>query len=306
MAKTKTKEEFITDAKLVHGDKYSYSDVLYKNNYTKVSILCHTHGSFSQAPRDHLKGQNCPKCASNRHTREYVKFSTTNKTEVFIIKAQEIHKCRYIYTNVEYVDNKTKVNIVCKQHGTFFQSPMNHLEGKGCPKCGAIRTGELSHTTQGHVNSLDLFVNGANITHHNKYLYTLSVYAGTLIKLIITCPTHGDFEQTPNRHLAGNGCPSCAKNGFDPTKSAILYYLKINGGQCYKIGITNKSVDERFSNSELQLIEVVKTWYYEDGAEAYEAEQKILKDYSQYQYKGPDILKSGNTELFTIDVLGIT
>ena len=47
------------------------------------------------------------------------------------------------------------------------------------------------------------------------------------------------------------------------------------------------------------------TWYYTDGAECYDAEQKILKDYSAYKYNGHDILKSGNTELFTINVLDL-
>ena len=62
MAKLTT-EEFIAKAKAVHGDKYDYSKVEYVNNKTKVIITCPLHGKFSQAPFNHLHGNECPKCA---------------------------------------------------------------------------------------------------------------------------------------------------------------------------------------------------------------------------------------------------
>lgn len=48
MGKKKTKEEFIQEARDVHGDKYDYSKVEYVNNHTKVCILCPKHGEFEQ------------------------------------------------------------------------------------------------------------------------------------------------------------------------------------------------------------------------------------------------------------------
>jgi len=64
MPRRKTIEEFIEDARRVHGDKYDYSEVDYKNNKTKVSIICKKHGLFYQTPNDHLSGYGCKKCGN--------------------------------------------------------------------------------------------------------------------------------------------------------------------------------------------------------------------------------------------------
>lgn len=61
MPKRKTTKEFIEEAKMVHGNKYDYSKVVYVNNNTKVEIICPEHGSFFQRPNDHLKKNGCPK-----------------------------------------------------------------------------------------------------------------------------------------------------------------------------------------------------------------------------------------------------
>ena len=215
-------------------------------------------------------------------------------TEEFIEKAKSVHKDKYVYSKVNYINNRTKIVISCKKHGDFEQRPNDHLMGNGCSKC-----------VNKYRPTNEEFIQAVNNVHKGKYSYNETKYISAFKNIIITCPTHGNFKQEAKSHLDGRGCPSCAINGFDINKPGILYYLKINGGQFYKIGITNKSVKERFTNSELQIIEIVKTWYYVDGIEAYNTEQNLLKEYKQYQYKGPDILKSGNTELFIIDVLGL-
>ena len=56
-------------------------------------------------------------------------------TEEFIKKAREVHGDKYDYSNVEYVDAKTNVCIICKQHGVFWQRPSHHTAGRGCKKC---------------------------------------------------------------------------------------------------------------------------------------------------------------------------
>ncbi len=93
------------------------------------------------------------------------------------------------------------------------------------------------------------------------------------------------------------------KNGFDPSVPAIMYYLKINGGEAYKIGITKRTVNERFLASELKRIEVIKTWDYETGKEARKKELLILREFEYAKYKGDDLLDIGNTELFDRDIL---
>lgn len=60
----KTTQQFIAEAKLIHGDKYDYSKVEYKTNKDKVCIICPTHGEFWQTPNGHLNDKSgCPKCA---------------------------------------------------------------------------------------------------------------------------------------------------------------------------------------------------------------------------------------------------
>ena len=105
-------------------------------------------------------------------------------------------------------------------------------------------------------------------------------------------------------YVHGNFGTGLSYGGFRTDKPGILYYLRINGGQAYKIGITNKSVNERFRASDIQKIEVLKEVYYEDGKECADEERRILNEYKKYKYEGTSLLESGNTELFSIDVLG--
>jgi len=63
MTRRKTIEQFIIDANNIHGDRYDYSLVDYKNAKEKVKIICSIHGVFEQIPDSHLRGRNCPLCA---------------------------------------------------------------------------------------------------------------------------------------------------------------------------------------------------------------------------------------------------
>ena len=121
-----TTEEFIKKAKEVHGDKYDYSKVEYKNNKTPVTIICPIHGEFRQRPANHLNGNGCKKCA--------VEESRLSK-EIFITCSRLIHGYKYDYSKVRYVDSATKICIICPKHGEFWQLPTDHLDGHGCPCC---------------------------------------------------------------------------------------------------------------------------------------------------------------------------
>ena len=70
MPKKLTTEEFITKATIVHGTKYDYTDVVYTNAKTKVSIICPFHNSFSQNPSTHLSGSGCVLCARERSKKK--------------------------------------------------------------------------------------------------------------------------------------------------------------------------------------------------------------------------------------------
>lgn len=129
--KRKTTEQFIEQATKVHNGKYAYTNTIYINNKIKVNIVCRKHGIFSQEPSAHLKGQGCPHCAIVGGKLD---------TEKFIRKASEVHGDKYKYDDVEYKDSVTKVVIICKKHGKFKQRPNDHIQGKGCSKCGREAT----------------------------------------------------------------------------------------------------------------------------------------------------------------------
>lgn len=122
----KTLEGFIERANKVHGNKYDYSYVEYINSKTPVKIMCPIHGEFYQKPEKHLIGRGCPHCGG-----------TYKKTlEEFKNEAGQIHNFVYDYSKVEYVNNHTKVCIICPKHGEFYQTPHNHLTNRyGCPFC---------------------------------------------------------------------------------------------------------------------------------------------------------------------------
>ena len=129
--KRKTTEQFIADARKVHGDKYDYSKVEYINNKVEVCIICPKHGEFFQRPDRHLTSDGCRKCGYDEVANKCKK-----NTDNFIERAKKIHGGKYDYSHVNYINNKTEVDIICPIHGKFSQKPTHHLmRGQGCPIC---------------------------------------------------------------------------------------------------------------------------------------------------------------------------
>ena len=125
-------------------------------------------------------------------------------TEEFIKKAREVHGDKYDYSKVEYVDSRTKVCIVCSEHGGFWQSPQKHLSGHGCEKC--FRKSLNRRYSLGKDN----FIEKATVVHNGFYDYSEVEYVNGHTKVKIICPIHGSFLQNPSSHLAGHGCKKCA------------------------------------------------------------------------------------------------
>ena len=183
----KDKKIIIKEFKEIHGNRYDYSKVNYKGVDNKITIICVEHGEFEQTPYNHKMGQNCPKCSGkNLSTNDIIK------------NFKEIHGNRYDYSKVNYIKSSIKVTIICTEHGEFEQTPNNHKNGQGCFKCNGNETKDINK-----------LLNEFKETHADYYDYSLVEYINAHTKVIIICPEHGEFKQTPNNHRLGNGCPIC-------------------------------------------------------------------------------------------------
>ena len=189
MAKRKTTEQFIQEAQKVHDGKYDYSKVNYVNNHTKVNIICPIHGEFVQSTGGHLVGKGCLKCSPNA-------LKTDNQ---FITKSITMHGDKYDYSKVNYVNNNTKVKIICPEHGEFEQIPRSHMSGFGCVYCK-----QESMRLDTNV-VIDKFKN----VHGDLYNYDNVNYIDSNTKVDIVCKKHGNFKQRIDSHLSGCGCPNC-------------------------------------------------------------------------------------------------
>lgn len=188
------KSKFIEAANLKHNFKYKYEKVKWSGTKIKVTIECPLHGTFDQTPDHHLSGSGCPACA-RINTVEQRKSNTAE----FIEKARKIHGDKYDYSNVVYLENEGKVEIICPEHGPFWQRASGHLQGKGCLLC----SNNSPLTTEE-------FVARARATHGEKYNYSKTKYEGALKKVTVICPDHGEFQQLADAHASGAGCPNCA------------------------------------------------------------------------------------------------
>ncbi len=215
MSKRKTTEEFIKEAVKIHGDKYDYSKVEYKNNRTKVCIICPEHGEFWQVPTLHI-GQKCgcPKCWKK-------------DTNGFIEEAKVIHGGKYDYSKVEYKGYDEPVCIICPEHGEFWQAPTVHLNGSGCPKCGLMRIKDKN------TKSGDKFIEDAKKVHGDRYDYSKVEYVSNKTKVCIICPKHGEFWQKPSVHLKGGHCPKCQVEKRTSNKEIFVMKAKEVHGDKY-------------------------------------------------------------------------
>ena len=215
---------FIKKAVKKHGNEYDYSKVEYVNAKTKVCIICPEHGEFWQTPTNHLSGRGCPKCIKLK------KSETWKRKSSFIEKAKKVHGEKYDYSKVEYVNAKTKVCIICPEHGEFWQTPTHHLSGSGCPKCAK----KWKMNTK-------IFIERANEKYEKAFIYDGdTIYTGYKSPIAVICQKHGEFITTPEKHLNGEGCPFCKKENkiFNKFNEFTERANKIHNGK-YKYNFSN-------------------------------------------------------------------
>lgn len=175
------------------GDKYEYDFSNFNNTHSNIGVKCHLHGWSQQMLKNLFKGHGCRKCSY-----KVISDKQISNLEEYLPKFKFIHGDKYDYTKYHYNGVNNKSTIICPTHGDFYQTPLTHLNGHGCPKCSGNRR-----------FTKDEFVSAANIKHTKEYIYDFSDYKNMHSKVKIICPTHGEFFQTPMSHVKGSGCPKC-------------------------------------------------------------------------------------------------
>jgi superfamily II DNA or RNA helicase len=194
-----TIETFIEKARQIHGEKYIYDKVDFKNAKTKVVLICRKHGEFEIRASEHITSKRgCSKCAGK----------SSYTTQTFIEKARQIHGERYIYDKVHYINARHKVIIICRTHGEFRVAPTDHIKTEtGCSICSRNK----KYTTE-------TFIEKARQIHGEKYIYDKVDFKNAKTKVVLICRKHGEFEIVPDHHInSRTGCTICNK-GWDRLK----------------------------------------------------------------------------------------
>jgi len=310
--------EGITDSRIVsrfktiesecshrHDSKYTYNKSVFLGMGVPFVILCPFHGEFKQTPYNHgTRGLGCKKCADvlNASNRTIPKLDAVKMSK----KVHGENTFDYGLKNkLHYTNMHTKWKLTCNKCGFYFeQLPSNNIHSKhGCPRCAKL----------GRVVPLeDLIERSKEIHGESTFDYSgieESKYTNTRSEWNLTCNKCGYvFKQTANRNVSGKrGCARCARNRSKywiyKDKPTTLYYVKIS--DCYKIGLTQTSVKQRYSKelSENLDIKPIHEWYFEDGYCAYLIEQHVLELTAKYHVqKSKSPIKSGWTEIRTVDI----
>ena len=323
----KRKFDFFRRANERYNNFFDYSKFNYINAKTKSIIICPIHGEFLQTPDKHLQGINpCPFCEQELKSER-----TKIKSEKFKKVNSEIHKkdiddfikqanlkfgdkFEYDFANYSGITGN-KIRIKCPIHGWFEKVPRNFIISNcGCTECG-FRRKNLSKT-----KSYDSFVLEAKAKHNNKYIYPESnrkTFENRNSIVEIECKKHGLFKKRAIKHLNGQGCFECkieelVKNGIlvggynsdlfksnrdIANKQGYLYYLMVNNGRDFKIGIT-VNLKKRLKSLESLFDNVVLLKSRQGRLEdMFNIEQEILQ-----KFKFCRIYTKQSTELFSEDI----
>ncbi len=293
----RTKKSFKALKKAIkenYGTEITFKDSIYVNNKTKITVTCETHGSIEMFPSRLKNGSVCLQCFRDQRAPT----AAAAKKELAAFGKRD--GVKYTLKNKEKTTAHDRVIRKCEAHGTSETTINQVRQGDGCTGCGRDKNAKAKKE-----KAAAMVIEKFRAVHGEAYDYSEFKYVDNRTPGIIKCRTcQLKFKKAAGAHKEGQGCISCSEDGgFKHHKPAILYYLSVDSGTAYKIGITNRTVEQRFSNPELARIEVINTIHYRNGADAYKAEQSILRDFAYAKYTGDPLLVTGNTELFNHDIL---
>lgn len=320
---------FVTRATALHGGKFDYSQAEFRRQKIKIKIICPDHGEFWQAPDKHIsKGsKGCPRCwddmrqiVSKNIDRSHIKHPHLAR-ETILERMNEKFNHKFAYDFEGYCNTtRSLIKITCPHHGSFYNTVHNHLiSGTGCPKCG------LEQRNKSKTRNYDVVIKQLQEKHNYLYEYpeyNRGSYYNKKSIIDIICKSHGLFKKKTQKHLGGQGCFQCRVEemirenilvgGYSEDLfrnkpemkdlPAILYYLEINNGDFFKVGITRTSVSNRVSGlraksagemKDVKIIRSLPSTLYT----CFLREQELLNSNSHIR-----LFKSWSTELFSQDI----
>ena len=279
-----TQEEFLSRVADIHGDRIDFSDFEYNGNNRKGKCKCNICGhEWNAIPMTLFKGHGCPKCAV-----EYKARKISLSQEEAVAKFRDVHGEKYNYDSVKYKNNKTPVEVICPEHGSFFIKPQLLMEGHGCPKCakGGIKLTQdefidRMNTRLANIDFSDFnYVNAQSVGRckcktcgfewettyvsltqsiygcpncatqrraskrretmdgfkekyyskfpNNGYVFPETEYINALTKIAVECPKHGRFTMKPGDLMNGHGCPKCNQSQMEKKIDAELAKNEFN------------------------------------------------------------------------------
>ena len=234
-----------------------------------------------------------------------------NSIEEVIQELNIIHNFKYSYRGLKETLMAKKVKIICPIHGEFEQFLSSHFQGKGCKLCANTLNQEKRKKGK------ELFTIESQKQHNFKYDYSLVEYKNNSTKVKIICPIHGIFEQTPKEHVKSKiGCKKCFHEfycSFSKEKwiarcnknykgLAIFYIIKCfnEDEEFYKIGITSKSVKQRYKGIKNMPYNYEIIHEYTDQAELiYDLEKFFHKHLKKFKYNPLISFGGSSQECFT-------
>jgi Zn finger protein HypA/HybF involved in hydrogenase expression len=188
-------EKYLQKVRIRHGDRYDLSKLIYIDSTTPIIVICKIHGEFTKNPSEFLRDGGCRACGNVNKT-----MSWSDVQEEF----EMIHGKKFDYSLSNYKNNKTKIEIICREHNTsFMMTPQNHKMFGGCPTCRSKSYGQ-------HLKlDFDEFLDKVKAIHGDRYDLSESEYKGYDYPISVRCYNHGVFTLKTKNLLRGMGCPSC-------------------------------------------------------------------------------------------------
>lgn len=282
MAQKLTDEEWIALSKARHPSKFTYERTQRVHGKKTMTVTCpiEGHGDFEAHISKHTgRGDGCPVCSGKGMT-----------TERSISDARLVHGVKYGYDKYEYVKPHKKTLIYCPVdgHGYWSVTPSSHVHNKsGCPHCGG--------TVKGTKESFTLKSKNVQAA---EYDYSKVVYINDDTKAEIVCKEHGSFWMKPSNHLQGQGCPKCAKFGYNVNKQGYLYILTC--GLETKVGITNRDVCSRLkeiNKGSEKAFEISLFILFANGKVPLAIESELLRELN-HSHERSNGCYTGSTECF--------